>query len=113
MKFISLIFKILILIVFLILAINNLQKVPFFYLPAQQIDLPLIALLFGFFVIGAVFGVLSMFGRLLALRSENSRLRREVEKTARISAQDLYAPAPLPHNPAPVAETHKKEAETK
>lgn len=112
MKFISLIFKILILIVFLILAINNLQKVPFFYLPAQQIDLPLIALLFGFFVIGAVFGVLAMFGRLLTLRSENNRLRREVEKTARMNAQDLYAPAPLPHNPAPAA-ANKKEAETK
>lgn len=96
MKFIYLLIKILILLIFLILAISNLQNVPFFYLPTEQINLPLIAVLFGAFLIGAIFGVFSTFGRLLRLRSENNRLRREVEKTARLSEQDLSAPAPLP-----------------
>lgn len=106
MKFITLIIKILILLIFLIIAINNLQTVPFFYLPGQQIDLPLIILLFGFFVVGTVFGIFAMFGRLLTLRNENNRLRREVEKTAKMNAQSIAAPKPLP--PETVSPTSEK-----
>ncbi|MDO4641512.1 MAG: LapA family protein [Neisseria sp.] len=106
MKFVYLLIKILILLVFLILAISNLQTVPFFYLPTEQINLPLIAVLFGAFLIGAIFGVFAMFGRLLRLRSENNRLRREVEKTARMSAQDLNTPT---HQPSPATVPAKAE----
>ncbi|UOO82635.1 lipopolysaccharide assembly protein LapA domain-containing protein [Uruburuella testudinis] len=93
MKIVYSIIKLLILLVFLILAVSNTQTVPFFYLPGQEVDLPLIVVLFGAFVIGAVFGLFALFGRLLALRSENSRLRAEVKKSARLTEQDLAAPA--------------------
>ena len=96
MKIISGIVKILILLVFLVLALSNTQVVEFFYLPAQPVELPLIAVLFGAFVIGAVFGVFALFGRLMALRSENNRLRSEVKKSARVTEQDLAVPAVLP-----------------
>ncbi len=90
MKLIYLVIKVLIFLVFLLIALSNTQTVPFFYLPGQQLDLPLI---------GAVFGVFAMFGRLLRLRSENNRLRREVAKSARITEKDLAVPA-VPANTA-------------
>ncbi|MDO4997619.1 MAG: lipopolysaccharide assembly protein LapA domain-containing protein [Neisseria sp.] len=89
MKFIYLIIKILILLLLLVLAVSNTQSTAFFYLPGQQIDLPLIAILFVAFVVGTIFGILAMFGRLLRLRAENNRLRSEVKKTARLNEQDL------------------------
>ena len=58
MKLISTIIKILILLVFLLLAITNTHTVSFFYLPGQNINLPLIVVLFGAFIIGIVFGML-------------------------------------------------------
>ena len=81
MKLISTIIKILILLVFLLLAITNTHTVSFFYLPGQNINLPLIVVLFGAFIIGIVFGMFALFGRLLSLRSENNRLRAEVKNT--------------------------------
>ncbi|QEY27073.1 LapA family protein [Neisseria zalophi] len=96
MKIISGIIKLLILLIFLLLAISNTQQVEFFYLPAQGINTPLIVVLFGAFLVGAIFGVFALFGRLLTLRGENTRLRAEVKKTARLTEQDLL----VPHNPA-------------
>lgn len=89
MKLISTIIKILILLVFLLLAITNTHTVSFFYLPGQNINLPLIVVLFGAFIIGIVFGMFALFGRLLSLRSENNRLRAEVKKYAHLSEKDL------------------------
>ncbi|WP_373795645.1 lipopolysaccharide assembly LapA domain-containing protein [Neisseria dentiae] len=99
MKIFYTIIKIIILLIFLILAVSNTQSVQFFYLPAQSVDVPLILVLFGAFVIGSVFGIFALFGRLLALRSENNRLRTEVKKSARTTAADLAVPQP--QNPAP------------
>ena len=114
MKLISTIIKILILLVFLLLAITNTHTVSFFYLPGQNINLPLIVVLFGAFIIGIVFGMFALFGRLLFLRSENNRLRAEVKKAARLNNTDIAAPtaAPVPaptQAPVPAAETAKKE----
>ncbi|XXQ67364.1 LapA family protein [Neisseriaceae bacterium B1] len=92
MKPIHLIIKVIVLIFFLILALINTQKVPFSYVPGQEIQLPLIAILFGAFIIGTLFGIFAMFGRLLRLRNENSRLRAEVQKSARLATQDIAAP---------------------
>ena len=89
MKLIYTIIKILILLVFLLLAITNTHTVSFFYLPGQNINLPLIVVLFGAFIIGIVFGMFALFGRLLTLRSENNRLRAEVKKHAHLSEKDL------------------------
>lgn len=106
MKIFYTLIKIIILVIFLILAVSNTQSVRFFYLPAQAVDLPLILVLFGAFVIGSVFGIFALFGRLLALRGENNRLRAEVKKSARTAAADLTVPQP--QNPAP-APLERKE----
>lgn len=105
MKVVYLIIKVFILLVFLILAVSNRQVVQFFYLPGQEVSLPLIVVLFGAFLVGALFGLFAMFGRLLRLRSENNRLRGEVKKTARLNEQDLAVAAAAPVQP--VAETAK------
>ncbi|OAM34257.1 hypothetical protein A7Q01_05970 [Eikenella sp. NML96-A-049] len=94
MKLFSLIIKLLLLAIFIVLAAFNTHLVSFSYLPGSEISLPLILLLLAFFVIGAVFGVFSMFGRLLSLRHENNRLRNEVRKNARIAQEQLQTPAP-------------------
>lgn len=109
MKLFSLIIKLLLLTVFIVLAAFNTHIVSFSYLPGSEISLPLILLLLAFFVIGAVFGVFSMFGRLLSLRHENNRLRNEVRKNARIAQEQLQTPTaadaaqPVP-DAAPVKE---------
>lgn len=90
--------KIIILLLFLALALSNMQTVDFYYLPAQGVHVPLIVIMFGMFVVGAVFGMFAMFGRILRLRSENNRLRNEVEKTARLTTQDISAPTPTAIN---------------
>ena len=93
MKTVYLIIKIIVLLVFLLLAVSNTQAVQFFYLPGQEVSLPLILVLFGAFLVGAVFGLLSLFGRLLSLRNENARLRAEVKTSARLSSHDVAVPA--------------------
>mgnify|MGYP002755753173 CR=1 FL=1 len=98
MKLIYTIIKVIILLLFLLLAVINTDSVAFHYLPGQKADLPLIVVLFGAFVIGI------LFGRLLALRSENNRLRAEVKKHAHLSEKDLAAPVPqqpVPQTTAP------------
>ena len=84
MKLIYTIIKVIILLLFLLLAVINTDSVAFHYLPGQ---------------IGIVFGMFALFGRLLALRSENNRLRAEVKKHAHLSEKDLAAP--VPQQPAP------------
>ena len=93
MKTVYLIIKIIVLLVFLLLAVSNTQAVQFFYLPGQEVSLPLILVLFGAFLVGAVFGLLALFGRPLSLRNEHARLRAEVKKSARLSSHDVAAPA--------------------
>ncbi|MCF7521175.1 lipopolysaccharide assembly protein LapA domain-containing protein [Neisseria sp. ZJ106] len=95
MKIVLNVIKILVLLVFLLLAVSNTQTVSLFYLPGQPLELPLIVALFAAFVIGIVFGLFALFGRLLALRSENNRLRAEVKKTAVITEQEIRAAAPV------------------
>ncbi|EEH62923.1 conserved hypothetical protein [Neisseria gonorrhoeae 1291] len=92
MKLIYTVIKIIILLLFLLLAVINMDAVTFSYLPGQSANLPLIVVLFGAFVVGIVFGMFALFGRLLSLRGENSRLRAEVKKSARLSGQKLTAP---------------------
>ncbi|PSJ80062.1 LapA family protein [Neisseria iguanae] len=94
MKIVYLIIKIMILLVFLLLAVSNTQTVSFFYLPGQNVEMPLIVVLFGAFVVGIVFGMFALFGRLLGLRSEANRLRAEVKKHGRMTEQDIQKATP-------------------
>lgn len=99
MKLIYMIIKLIILAFFLIFALMNTQAVPFSYVPGQEVSLPLIVILFLSFMVGALFGVLAMFRRLLSLRHENARLRAEVQKSARLASEDIAAPV-QPNAPA-------------
>lgn len=96
MRLLSLIVKIVIFVVLVLFATLNTHSVRFGYFPGQSVEWPLIVVLLIFFVVGTVFGILSMFGRLMRLRSENARLRREVEKNARIAREDLAVPEVVP-----------------
>ncbi|QEY23259.1 LapA family protein [Neisseria animalis] len=108
MKIFYTVIKILILLVFLLLAVSNTQTVSFYYLPGQPVNLPLIVVLFGAFVVGIVFGMFALFGRLLRLRSENNRLRAEVKKHARMGEQEIQAATPV----VPSAPAAQETAET-
>ena len=63
MKLFYLIIKAIILIFFVIIALINFHSVPFTYLPSQTVDLPLIVVMFGMFVVGALFGLFALLAR--------------------------------------------------
>ncbi len=81
--------KLFILVVLLVFAYINIHETTFFYAPNQPIQLPLIVILFGAFVAGSIFGLFTLFGRLIRLRAENSRLRSELEKASHVNTQDI------------------------
>lgn len=85
MKLIYTVVKIIILLFFLLLAVINTDAVTFSYLPGQSVDLPLIVVLFGAFVVGIVCGMFALFVRLLSSRAENGRLRAQIRKDARLT----------------------------
>lgn len=87
MKVVYLVIKLIVLAFFLILALMNTHFVDFVYFPGEVLSWPLIAVLFMSFVIGAIFGVLAMFGRVLRLRSENHHLKTECQKATRLAEQ--------------------------
>lgn len=104
MRLLYALIKLLILILLMILAVFNTEAVRFEYIPGQSVELPLIVLLLCFFIIGALFGILALFGRLLALRHEAVRLREEVRKSGRIALEQATA-----HDtPAAAVETQRK-----
>ena len=99
MKIFFLIIKVLIFLVFLLLAVSNIQTVEFNYLPGQGMQMPLVAVLFGALVLGVLLGLFALFGRRLSRRGENTRRRNELNKHARMVTA---APqAKLPDNAAP------------
>ena len=73
MKTVSLIIKVFILLIFLVLAVINRQAVQFNYLPEQSVNAPLIVLLFGMFVIGALFGIFARTGQRHHLEGHEQR----------------------------------------
>ena len=108
MKVFFLIIKVLIFLVFLLLAVSNIQTVEFNYLPGQGAQMPLVAVLFGAFVIGVLLGMFALFGRLLSLRGENNRLRSELKKNARAVAAAPQAKLPDHNAPAPAGTAAKE-----
>lgn len=90
MKIIYTLIKIVVLLALLLLAVSNTQLITFNYLPGQMLNLPLIVLLLIFFIIGAVFGVFAMFGRLLRLRSKVNQLQVKIDKQTKAASQSVY-----------------------
>lgn len=90
MKIIYALIKIVVLLILLLLAVSNTQMTAFNYLPGQTVNLPLIVLLLIFFIIGAVFGVFAMFGRLLRLRSQVNQLQAKLDKQIKAAAQAVH-----------------------
>ena len=90
MKIIYALIKIVVLLILLLLAVSNTQMIAFNYLPGQIVNLPLIVLLLIFFIIGAVFGVFAMFGRLLRLRSQVNQLQAKLDKQIKAAAQAVH-----------------------
>lgn len=90
MKIIYALIKIVVLLILLLLAVSNTQMTAFNYLPGQTVNLPLIVLLLIFFIIGAVFGVFAMFGRLLRLRGQVSQLQAKLDKQIKAAAQAVH-----------------------
>ena len=80
MKTIYLAIKIILLLVLLFFAVQNTHMVEFFWFGKGGVNLPLIALLFVAFAVGALFGMFAMLGRILTLRGENNSLKRELKK---------------------------------
>lgn len=78
MKIISLTIKILILLILFYITINNLTNVDFYWSINHKINLPLILLLFIFFIIGAIFGFLSILSKLLYLRINIFSLKKKL-----------------------------------
>jgi putative membrane protein len=69
------------LVVFVLLiafAAKNADPVTLRFYFDLGLQAPLVVLLFGFFVAGALFGILALFGTLLRQRREISALRRRV-----------------------------------
>jgi putative membrane protein len=63
---------------FISLAVKNLDPVAVRYFLGHEWRAPLIFVLFMFFVVGAVLGVLAAFGIIVRQRREMSALRREL-----------------------------------
>ena len=80
MKIITWTIRILVLIALVWLAILNNQSVTFSLLEGMQFQLPLIVLLFAFFVAGILMGVLMLLPKNISLRWEARKLRKEGEK---------------------------------
>lgn len=98
------------LIIFLVLGASigyfNAQPVRFNYL-AGEVELPLIALVIGEFVVAVLLTLFISFGRMLSLKSEIRRLRRQISgveaelKTLRdlsAAAADAGSAPPAPRN---------------
>ncbi|MGQ0622214.1 MAG: LapA family protein [Panacagrimonas sp.] len=92
------------LVIFLVLGASvgyfNAQPVRFNYL-AGEIELPLIALVIGEFVLAVLLTLFISFGRMLSLKAQIRRLRKQINgveaelKTLRDLSTDAIASSPL------------------
>ncbi len=105
MKIIAWILRILVLLVLVWLALLNNQTTTFSVMQGLQVDLPLIVLLFAFFVLGLLLGVLSLLPKYFSVKWEARRLRKENDQNRSVIAdqQQLlskYAPSEQPSSAA-------------
>lgn len=79
-KIIRWIIRIVLFILVLVLILNNLQKVQFNFYGLYTWDLPLIALVAAFLLIGIIVGLIFGFMRSLELRSRIKLLKADLEE---------------------------------
>ena len=79
MKIITWTVRIIVLLILLWLALQNNQLVLFTIMDGLQFDLPLIVLLFVFFILGVLLGVLMLLPKHFGLKWEGRKLRKENE----------------------------------
>jgi uncharacterized integral membrane protein len=79
--------RILIFLFLLVFAFNNTSAVTLHFFFGQSWELPLILLLFVFFVAGVLLGILTMLGILFRERRVAAALRREIDALVKVAAQ--------------------------
>ncbi|WP_347554794.1 lipopolysaccharide assembly protein LapA domain-containing protein [Robbsia sp. KACC 23696] len=99
MKFIVWLIRLIIFVVFLVLALGNLQDVQLNLLAGYVWNAPMIVVGLVFFVIGALAGLLAALPGLLRRGREISRLRREVKTLREQQANTVTAPHDVPPMP--------------
>ncbi len=97
MKVIAWILRILVLLVLVWLALLNNQTTTFSVMQGLQVDLPLIVLLFAFFAMGLLLGILALLPKYFSVKWEARRLRKETEQNRGVIADQQallskYAP---------------------
>lgn len=80
MKWLSIVIMFIVFIALLVVTLGNTHTVDFNLVGLPTTQWPLVVYLWIAFVVGAIIGVLSMFGRLLRLRNESARLQKELKK---------------------------------
>ena len=80
MKWLSIVIMFIVFIALLAVTLGNTHSVDFNLIGLPTTKWPLVAYLWIAFVLGAMVGVMAMFGRILRLRNEAARLQREVKK---------------------------------
>ncbi len=99
MRFVSIFFTIALFIVALGFALSNTQMTELrFFLTGEEplLNVPLVILLLGFFLIGVAFGMLTGLPSYLRHKAELMSLRRQLRKL-----QEAKAVAPAPAAPSP------------
>lgn len=81
MKYITWLFRIVMLTILVVFATQNTANVPFSMPFLLESSLPLWVLLSIFFLLGLVFGVLLLLPKYVALRWNSRKMRKEIDST--------------------------------
>ena len=99
--------RIVVLLALVWLAVLNKQTVTFSVMQGLQVDLPLIVLLFAFFVMGLVLGMLVLAPKYFSLKWEARRLRKETEQNRNVIADQQALLSKYTPNQTPSGSTNQ------
>lgn len=80
MRVIKITLQVILFVLLLILAINNMQSIEFNFLGIYTVKLPLIVMLAVFTILGLAFGLLLGFINSLGLKTQISKLKKQLTK---------------------------------
>ncbi len=89
MKYITWLFRIVMLTILVVFATQNTANVPFSMPFLLESSLPLWVLLSIFFLLGLVFGVLLLLPKYVALRWNSRKMRKEIDSTKTASTNTI------------------------